>query len=72
MQAFGYSGVSLRLTHTNALCSLKEYFLRMKIGPGVVFHLRYNAKSTWQRYFEQMSTCTGHSLQEEEVLSLLG
>jgi len=38
----------------------------------VVFHLRYNAKSTWQRYCEQMSTCTGHSLQEEEVLSWLG
>ena len=38
----------------------------------VVFHLRYNAKSSWQRYCEQMSTCTGHSLQEEEVLSWLG
>ena len=30
----------------------------------VVFHLRYNAKSTWQRYCEQMSTCTGKSLKE--------
>ena len=24
----------------------------------VVFHLRYNAKSTWQRYCEHMSVCT--------------
>ena len=51
--------------YTNAVDSIK-------LGGDVVFHLRYNAKSTWQRYCEQMSTCTGHSLQEEEVLSWLG
>ena len=36
---------------------------------GVVFHLRYNAKSTLQRCCDSIVTCTRHSLQEEEFIT---
>ena len=38
----------------------------------MVFHLRCNAKSTWQRYCEHMSACTRQYLQEEEVFIMAG
>ncbi|KNZ45960.1 hypothetical protein VP01_766g3 [Puccinia sorghi] len=53
-------------------CQRCESCCLVVLENGVVFHLRYNAKSTWQSYCEQMSACTRHYLQEEEVLSWQG
>ncbi|KNZ54613.1 hypothetical protein VP01_28g4 [Puccinia sorghi] len=49
---------------------LKKIRIEKKMGSGVVFHLRYNAKSTFHRHCDSVVTCTGKSLQEEEVIIL--
>ena len=47
----------------------KDVHFWISFGDVVVFHLRYNAKSTLQRCCDSIVTCTRHSLQEEEFIT---
>ena len=58
----GYLGNVLFGIYTNAVDSIK-------LGGDVVFHLRYNAKSTLQKCCDSIVTCTRHSLQDEEFIT---